>query len=72
MLVSKTDIMNWLLDRIQVATHDDNRGYAAELISILLQNESKNRMALANLNGIEVLLKVLSVSWVVICATIDV
>ena len=54
--------MKWLLDRIQVATHDDNRGYAAELISILLQKESGNRMALANLNGIEVLLKVLSVS----------
>jgi beta-catenin-like protein 1 len=62
--------MKWLLDRIQVPTHDDNRGYAAELISILLQNESENRMALANLNGIEVILKVLSVSQVVIYAVI--
>ncbi|KAJ7591031.1 Catenin-beta-like protein [Mycena floridula] len=59
-LVSKTKVFSWLLNRIQSKTHDDNRGYAAELISILLQNHRENRLELAKLNGVETFLTVLS------------
>ena len=61
-LVSKTKIMNWLLERIQSKTHDENRGYAAELLSILLQNSIPNRQEFGKKDGVEVILKVLSVS----------
>jgi beta-catenin-like protein 1 len=60
-LVSKTRIMNWLLDRIQPKTHDENRGYAAELLPILLQDNQANRLELGKQDGVETILKVLSV-----------
>ncbi|KAG6378934.1 Catenin-beta-like protein [Boletus reticuloceps] len=59
-LVSKTKIMSWLLERIQSKTHDENRSYAAELLSILLQNSVSNREELGKKDGVEVILKVLS------------
>ncbi|KAF8138718.1 Catenin-beta-like protein [Boletus edulis] len=59
-LVSKTKIMSWLLERIQSKTHDENRSYAAELLSILLQNSVSNRQELGKKDGVEVILKVLS------------
>lgn len=59
-LVSKTKIFSWLLNRIQSKKHDENRGYAAELISIILQNEPQNRLELGKLDGVETLLKVIS------------
>ena len=62
-LVSKTKIMKWLLDRIQSTTHEENRGYAAELVSILLQNNRSNRLAFGKDDGVEACLKVLSVRW---------
>ena len=62
LLISKTTILNWLLTRIQNKDHEDNRGYAAELLSILLQNNRENRLALGKQDGVEVMLKVLSVS----------
>lgn len=61
-LVAKTKILPWLLRRVQAETQDDNRGYAAELLSILLQNERLNRIEFGNLDGVEVILKILSVS----------
>lgn len=61
-LVSKTTILKWLLERIQNKTHEENRGYAAELISILLQNNRENRLAFGKQDGVETCLKVLSVS----------
>lgn len=60
-LVSNTKILEWLLKRIQSKTHDENRGYAAEILSILLQNNRANRLELAKKDGVEVMLKVLSV-----------
>lgn len=60
-LVSNTDILKWLLARIQSKTYDGNRGYAAELISILLQNNRANRLAFGKEDGVEICLKVLSV-----------
>ncbi|KAG9317673.1 Catenin-beta-like protein [Chiua virens] len=60
--VSKTKIMSWLLERVRSKTHDENRGYAAELLSILLQNSVSNRQEFGKKDGVEVILKVLSVS----------
>ena len=60
--MSKTKIMAWLLDRIQSTKHEENRGYAAELVSILLQNNRSNRLAFGKCDGVEACLKVLSVS----------
>jgi beta-catenin-like protein 1 len=60
-LVSKTSVMKWLLKRIQSEKHDENRSYAAELLSILLQTSFDNKTALAKHDGVETLLKVLSV-----------
>jgi len=54
-------MLTWLLNRIQSKTHDENRGYAAELLSILLQNDVDNRVALGKKDGVETILKVLSV-----------
>ncbi|KAJ6539393.1 Catenin-beta-like protein [Mycena capillaripes] len=59
-LVAKTSILPWLLTRIQSKTHDENRGYAAELLSILLQNNRENRLQLGKKDGVETFLKVLS------------
>lgn len=59
-LVSKTDLLSWLLNRVQSKAHDDNRGYAAELLSILLQSSRSNRLELSRKDGIEGLLKVAS------------
>lgn len=71
-LVSKTKIMSWLLERIQSKTHDENRSYAAELLSILLQNSVPNRQEFGKKDGVEVILKILSVSdsRVDICASL--
>ncbi len=53
--------MKWLLTRIQAKEHDDNRGYAAELLSILLQDNQANRLKFGEEDGVETLLKTLSV-----------
>ncbi|KIK06662.1 hypothetical protein K443DRAFT_88620 [Laccaria amethystina LaAM-08-1] len=59
-LVSKTNVLPWLLNRLQSKTHDENRVYAAELLSILLQNNVDNRIRFAKEDGVELLLKVVS------------
>ncbi|KAF9652244.1 DUF1716-domain-containing protein [Thelephora ganbajun] len=59
-LIKKTKTLPWTLNRIQNPAHDDNRGYAAELLSILLQNYRENRLAYGKNDGVEVSLKVLS------------
>ena len=41
--------------------HDENRSYAAELLSILLQDNRPNRLELGKKDGVEIMLKVLSV-----------
>jgi beta-catenin-like protein 1 len=60
-LVTQTHLMTWLLKRVQAKSHDENRSYAAELLSILLQNRNENRLVLSENDGIEIILKVLSV-----------
>ncbi|KAJ8698451.1 hypothetical protein PTI98_005159 [Pleurotus ostreatus] len=59
-LVSKTKILAWLLKRIESKQHDENRGYAAEILSILLQDNPPNRVEFGKQDGAEVSLKVLS------------
>ncbi|KAG6890575.1 hypothetical protein C0992_000583 [Termitomyces sp. T32_za158] len=59
-LVEKTTILSWVLTRIQSKTHDENRGYAAELLSILLQDNQKNRQEFGKQDGVEITLKTLS------------
>ncbi|KAG6902221.1 hypothetical protein C0995_002853 [Termitomyces sp. Mi166 len=59
-LVGKTTILSWLLARIQSKIHDENRGYAAELLSILLQDNQQNRQEFGKQDGVEVTLKTLS------------
>ncbi|KAI6151882.1 Catenin-beta-like protein [Pisolithus tinctorius] len=59
-LVAQTKIMNWLLERILWKAHDENRCYAAELLSILLQNSSANREELGKKDGVENMLRALS------------
>lgn len=61
-LVAKTTILDWVLKRIQTKRYDENQGYAAELLSILLQNNRPNRLKLIEKNGVEIILQVLSVS----------
>lgn len=61
-LFKKTKTLSWALNRIQNPVQDDNRGYAAELLSILLQNDRENRLAYGKEDGVEVSLRVLSVS----------
>lgn len=55
--------MKWLLNRIQSKTHEENRGYAAELLSILLQDNRANRLEFGKQDGVETILKVLSVCY---------
>ena len=61
-LVAKTAILPWILGRIQAKAHDDNRSYAAEMLSILLQTNRENRVAFGEKDGIEAVLKTLAVS----------
>lgn len=60
-LVANTSVLKWLLDRLQSKDHNENRGYAVEIISILLQNNRENRLEFGKQDGVETSLKVLSV-----------
>jgi beta-catenin-like protein 1 len=61
-LATKTNIIQWLLKRVQGKKQDENRGYAAELLVVLLQNQHENRAMFAKADGVETLLTVASVS----------
>jgi beta-catenin-like protein 1 len=62
-MLSETTILSWLLERISAKTHDDNRGYAAEVLSIILQDNRQNRLTFGSKGGVETLLKVISVCF---------
>ncbi|CAL5869247.1 uncharacterized protein PFLUO_LOCUS3475 [Penicillium psychrofluorescens] len=55
-------ILSWILSRIQQkeAPVSQNKQYAAEILAILLQSSSKNREKFASLDGVDVLLQLLS------------
>jgi hypothetical protein len=46
---------------VQVKKQDENRGYAAELIAILLQDNRETRTLFGKEDGVETLLTVVSV-----------
>ncbi|KAJ3046658.1 hypothetical protein HK097_000660 [Rhizophlyctis rosea] len=57
-VVSKTNILPWLLQRVRVKQFDSNRQYASELLAILLQNSRANRLKLGEVDGVDALLQV--------------
>ncbi|KAI8084798.1 Catenin-beta-like protein [Halteromyces radiatus] len=57
----QTQLVPWLLKRIQSKEFDSNRGYASELISILLQKDHDVRMKFCELDAVDILLRVSSV-----------
>lgn len=54
--------MPWLLSRIQrkESPVGQNKQYSAEILAILLQSSSKNRTKFASLDGVDILLQLLS------------
>jgi beta-catenin-like protein 1 len=56
-------VMSWLSTRIgqKETPVTQNKQYAAEVLAILLQSSSKNRKKYVGLNGVDVLLQLLSV-----------
>ncbi|GAO46787.1 DUF1716 domain protein [Saitoella complicata NRRL Y-17804] len=60
--VRTTTILQWILKRLQVkeASTSQNKQYAAELLAILVQSSYLNRVKLAELDGVDVLLRLLS------------
>ncbi|KAG8891004.1 hypothetical protein FRB98_000013 [Tulasnella sp. 332] len=59
-LLTKTSLLNLLLERIKAKRHDENRGYASELLAIILQDNRENRLQFGKEGGVETLLQVLS------------
>ncbi|CAH1183171.1 unnamed protein product [Phaedon cochleariae] len=58
---TKQGLLAWLLKRLKVkAPFDGNKLYASEMLSILLQDNEKNRLALGDLDGIDGLLQQLA------------
>lgn len=55
-------ILPWILSRIQQKETpvSQNKQYAAEILAILLQSSSKNREKFASLDGVDILLQLLS------------
>lgn len=57
----KQGLLAWLLKRLRLkAPFDANKLYASEVLSILLQDNEKNRVALGELDGIDTLLQQLA------------
>lgn len=56
-------LMEWILKRLRLKIpFDANKLYASEILSILLQNGERNRVLIAELNGMDVLLHQVAVS----------
>lgn len=65
--VAEQGLMQWILKRLRVKMpFDTNKLYCSEILSILLQDTNDNRILLGNLDGIDVLLQQLAVSFVLI------
>ncbi|CAO3640850.1 unnamed protein product [Cunninghamella blakesleeana] len=55
-----TKLTPWLLKRIQHKDFDSNRGYASEIISILLQEDHDVHIRFCELGAVDIILRVLS------------
>lgn len=62
-IVEETALLQWLLQRIKKKEYDSNKQYASEIIAILLQDSRANVLKLGQLDGMDVMLQVLSVSF---------
>ena len=60
-VVAETTLMPWLLTRIAVKEYDSNKQYASQVLAILAQQSVENVQRLAELDGMDTLLTVLSV-----------
>merc|ERR1719225_1061840 len=59
--VAGAGFMNWLIKKLKVKVpFDDNKLYASEILSILLQNDPANRMMFGELDAIDSLLQQLA------------
>ena len=61
-IVAETTLMPWLLKRVAAKEYDSNKQYASQVLAILLQQSRENVMKLAELEGMDTILNVLSVS----------
>jgi len=59
--VEQTSFLQYALNRIAVKAFDANKQYCSEILVILLQTVSANRLKLGQLGGIDVIMKALSV-----------
>lgn len=57
MICEKTRVLKWLLGKLKVREFDSNKQYAAEILSILLQNSEANQKKLGQMNGVDVVLQ---------------
>ncbi|CAG9827204.1 unnamed protein product [Diabrotica balteata] len=58
---TKQGLLAWLLKRLKLKSpFDPNKLYVCEILSILLQNNEKNRLALGDMDGIDTLLQQLA------------
>ncbi|CAD6591520.1 MAG: hypothetical protein TREMPRED_000112, partial [Tremellales sp. Tagirdzhanova-0007] len=59
-IVSETSLLPWLLKRVAQKEYESNKQYASEILAILLQQSRENVLRLAELDGMETMLKILS------------
>uniref|UniRef100_A0A6N2N9P5 Beta-catenin-like protein 1 N-terminal domain-containing protein n=3 Tax=Salix TaxID=40685 RepID=A0A6N2N9P5_SALVM len=57
MICEKTRVLKWLLGKLKLREFDSNKQYAAEILSILLQNSEANQKKLGQMNGVDVVLQ---------------
>lgn len=62
--MAKQGLLQWLMRRLRVkAPFDNNKLYASEILSILLQNTPENRQMIGDMDGIDVILQQLAVRY---------
>ncbi|WWC67148.1 uncharacterized protein I206_101055 [Kwoniella pini CBS 10737] len=59
-IVSDTNLLPWLLKRIQKKEYDSNKQYASEILAILLQDNRDIILKVGELDGMDILLQGLS------------
>eukprot|EP00730_Choanoeca_flexa_P018968 TRINITY_DN9250_c0_g1_i5.p1 TRINITY_DN9250_c0_g1~~TRINITY_DN9250_c0_g1_i5.p1 ORF type:complete len:554 (+),score=162.36 TRINITY_DN9250_c0_g1_i5:59-1720(+) len=59
-LVKDTDLLTWLIKRLEAPEFDANKLYVSELLAVLVQTSEANRQKLGQLNGIEGLLQTIA------------
>jgi beta-catenin-like protein 1 len=60
-IVAETTLLPWLLKRVDTKGFDSNKQYASQILAIILQQSRENVLKLLELDGMQVMLKALSV-----------